>query len=262
MSAPKDLHTHAIPAVCFSDTATEHVRLLVQQFKLSTLTCPPDSGEYLFADAEGVSLCRAEEKGRVRVDFGGGAAQYRRTKGGGELIAKAVNHTTKPTVWDGTGGLGRDSFVLASLGLNVHTFEQHPAVACLLADGLERALQEPEIQDIAHRITFHYGNAVELMRELAAQSRPDIVYLDPMYPERQKSAAVKKEMAYFHSVVGAAQEEAGLLAAARAVAKKRVVVKRPRLGEFLNGEKPAYQYTGKSTRFDVYLPDHPVKDGE
>lgn len=262
MYVPKDLHTHTIPAVCFSDTATEYVRLLVQQFKLPTLTCPPDSGEYLFADAEGVSLCRAGEKGRVRVDFGGGAAQYRRTKGGGELIAKAVNHTAKPTVWDCTGGLGRDSFVLASLGLNVQTFEQHPAVACLLADGLERALQEPEIQDIARRITFRHGDAVELMRELAAQSRPDIVYLDPMYPERQKSAAVKKEMAYFHSVVGAAQEEAELLAAARAVAKKRVVVKRPRLGEFLNGEKPAYQYTGKSTRFDVYLPDHPVKDGE
>ena len=262
MSAPKDLHTHAIPAVYFSDTATENVRRLAQQFDLPTLPCPPDSGEYLFADAEGVSLCRAGEKGRVRIDFGGGAAQYRRTKGGGELIAKAVNHTAKPTVWDCTGGLGRDSFVLASLGLNVHTFEQHPAVACLLADGLERALQAPEIQDIARRITFHYGNAVELMRELAVQSRPDIVYLDPMYPERQKSAAVKKEMAYFHSVVGAAQEEAELLAAARAIAKKRVVVKRPRLGEFLNGEKPAYQYTGKSTRFDVYLPDHPVKDGE
>ncbi len=229
--------------IYLDDTATEHARRLARQFQLPILSDLPDSGEYLLADAEGVSLCRAGEKGRVRVDFGGGAAQYRRTKGGGELIAKAVNHTTKPTVWDGTGGLGRDSFVLASLGLNVHTFEQH-------------------LQDIARRMTFHYGNAVELMRELAVQSRPDIVYLDPMYPERQKSAAVKKEMAYFHSVVGAAQEEAGLLAAARAVAKKRVVVKRPRLGEFLNGEKPAYQYTGKSTRFDVYLPDYPVKDGE
>ena len=145
MSVPKDLHTHTIPAVYFSDTATEHARRLAQKFDLPTLPCLPDNGEYLLADAEGVSLCRAGEKGRVRVDFGGGAAQYRRTKGGGELIAKAVNHTTKPTVWDGTGGLGRDSFVLASLGLSVHTFEQHPAVACLLADGLERALQVPEI---------------------------------------------------------------------------------------------------------------------
>lgn len=33
-------------------------------------------------------------------------------------------------------------------------------------------------------------------------SRPDVAYLDPMYPERQKSAAVKKEMAYSHESVG------------------------------------------------------------
>ena len=248
---------------CYAaDGASDDTLAEISGYGISIYDYPPSDGLYLYADSAGISLCKAGEKGRVRVDFVGGGAQYRRLKGGGELIAKAVNHTTKPTVWDGTGGLGRDSFVLASLGLNVHTFEQHPAVACLLADGLERALQEPEIQDIARRITFHYGNAVELVRELAPQSRPDIVYLDPMYPERQKSAAVKKEMAYFHSVVGAAQEEAELLAAARAVAKKRVVVKRPRLGEFLNGENPAYQYTGKSTRFDVYLPVHQVKDGE
>ena len=245
--------------IYLADTATEHARRLARQFQLPILSDLPDSGEYLLADAGGVSLCRAGEKGRVRVDFGGGAAQYRRTKGGGELIAKAVNHTTKPTVWDGTGGLGRDSFVLASLGLNVHTFEQHPAVACLLADGLERALQAPEIQDIARRMTFHYGNAVELMRELAAQSRPDIVYLDPMYPERQKSAAVKKEMAYCHQLIGSSQntDDAELLAAARDVATKRIVVKRPRLGALLAQCTPAYQYSGKSTRFDIYLPTHP-----
>lgn len=86
------------------------------------------------------------------------------------------------------------------------------------------------------------------------ETAPEVVYLDPMYPERQKSAAVKKEMAYFHELVGGAQDEAALLNAARNVARKRVVVKRPRLGLFLNGEKPAYQYEGKSTRFDVYLP--------
>lgn len=81
-----------------------------------------------------------------------------------------------------------------------------------------------------------------------------------MYPERQKSAAVKKEMAYFHGLVGTAQDEAALLNTARAIAKKRVVVKRPRLGEFLNGEKPAYQYSGKSTRFDAYVPNYPTQE--
>ena len=175
------------------------------------------------------------------------------------MLGKAVNHSASPQVWDGTGGVGRDAFVLASLGLAVNVFEQHPAVACLLADGLRRAAADEETAEIAARITLHHGNTCALMPALAAaEGRPDVVYLDPMYPERKKAAAVKKEMAYFHGLVGAAQDEAALLAAARAVAKKRVVVKRPRLGDFLAQAEPAYQYAGKSTRFDVYLPDAPM----
>ena len=246
--------------VCLTDSATDSARRLAEQFGLTVAASPPESGEYLLADSDGLSLCRAGEKGRVKVDFSGGAAQYRRTKGGGELIAKAVNHTARPTVWDATGGLGRDSFVLASLGLSVHAFEQNPAVACLLSDGLTRALQDGGISDIAQRITLHFGDACALMPELALQAgRPDVVYLDPMYPERQKSAAVKKEMAYFHQLLGSAQntDDAELLAAARDVATKRIVVKRPRLGALLAQCTPAYQYSGKSTRFDIYLPTRP-----
>ena len=227
----------------------------------------PETAVYLRYDAHGLCLCQQGEKGVVQVDFASGAAQHRRTQGGGELIAKAVQHTARHVVWDATGGLGRDSFVLASLNLAVHTFEQHPAVFALLQDGLHRAAQSPEIAAIAARITLHQGNAAALMPTLAAQiGRPDVVYLDPMYPERQKSAAVKKEMAYFHALMEQPENErsefrrsqnandAALFQAARAIAQKRIVVKRPRLGEFLCGEKPAYQYAGKSTRFDVYLP--------
>ncbi|MDO4656505.1 class I SAM-dependent methyltransferase [Kingella sp. (in: b-proteobacteria)] len=227
----------------------------------------PETAVYLRYDAHGLCLCQQGEKGVVQVDFASGAAQHRRTQGGGELIAKAVQHTARPVVWDATGGLGRDSFVLASLNLAVHTFEQHPAVFALLQDGLHRAAQSPEIAAIAARITLHQGNAAALMPTLAAQiGCPDVVYLDPMYPERPKSAAVKKEMAYFHALMEQPENErsefrrsqnandAALFQAARAVTQKRIVVKRPRLGEFLCGEKPAYQYAGKSTRFDVYLP--------
>lgn len=247
--------------VYLSDTATNTAREFISRFHLPVCGRLPDQGEYLLADSDGLSLCRAGEKGRVRVDFEGGTAQYRRTKGGGELIGKAVNHTAKPTVWDGTGGLGRDAFVLASLGLQVNVFEQNHAVASLLSDGLMRALasDDAEVAQTAARITLHVGDTCALLPRLASeQGRPDVVYLDPMYPESRKSAAVKKEMAYFHGLVGEAQNEAELLDAARRIAKKRVVVKRPRLGEYLNGEKPAYQYTGKSTRFDVYLPFGPV----
>jgi len=139
------------------------------------------------------------------------------------------------------------------LGLNVHIFERHPAVYCLLADGLARALLHPDTAETASRLTLHHVDAAEYMPRLAAEiGRPQVVYLDPMYPERRKSAAVKKEMAFFHELVGTAQNDAALLDAALATATARVVVKRPRLGDFLCGRKPDYQYTGKSTRFDVY----------
>ena len=218
---------------------------------------PPASGVYLCYTDDGLSLCHAGSKGRVQADFTGGAANRRRLQGGGELIAKAVNRAAQPVVWDATGGLGRDSFVLAGLGLAVRVYERHPVVYALLADGIVRALGQPETAETAARITLVQGDAAHLLREDAARlGKPDAVYLDPMYPERQKSAAVKKEMAYFHELLGLPDPDAdaALFQAALHTAKKRVVVKRPRLGEFLCDAKPAYQYTGKSTRFDVYLP--------
>ena len=214
---------------------------------------PPASGLYLAAEEQGIVLQRVGDKGSVWVDFTSGTAQHRRLHGGGELLAKAVGRSKQPTVWDATGGLGRDSFVLAGLGLNVHIFERHPAVYCLLADGLARALLHPDTAETASRLTLHHADAAEYMPRLAAEiGRPQVVYLDPMYPERRKSAAVKKEMAFFHELVGTAQNDAALLDAALATATARVVVKRPRLGDFLCGRQPDYQYTGKSTRFDVY----------
>ena len=220
---------------------------------LAVADTPSASGLYLAAEEQGIVLHRVGDKGAVWVDFTAGAAQHRRLHGGGELLAKAVGRSKQPTVWDATGGLGRDSFVLAGLGLNVHIFERHPAVYCLLADGLARALLHSDTAETASRLTLHHADAAEYMPRLAAEiGRPQVVYLDPMYPERRKSAAVKKEMAFFHELVGIAQNDAALLDAALATATARVVVKRPRLGDFLCGRKPDYQYTGKSTRFDVY----------
>lgn len=234
-----------------------HLPLPSHLAHMQTTFRQPETPIFLHYDETGLSLCKTGQKGRVRVDFVDGAARYRRTKGGGELIAKAIQHTTRPNVWDATGGLGRDSFVLASLGLNVRTFEQNPAVFALLIDGLTRALCHPETAQIAARITLIHGNAAQLLPEHTAMyGKPDVVYLDPMYPARQKSAAVKKEMAYFHELVGLPEivDNDALLKAACAAARHRIVVKRPRLGKYLCEKIPAYQYSGKSTRFDVYLP--------
>ena len=99
--------------ILIDTTATETVRTLIRAFPLVPVSQPPEQGSYLLAEHDTVSLMLVGEKSSVIVDFASGAAQYRRTKGGGELIAKAVNHTAKPSVWDATAGLGRDSFVHA-----------------------------------------------------------------------------------------------------------------------------------------------------
>lgn len=245
-----------IPIIAATPESADTAAAYAQRFGLILSGRLPENGLYLYVDNNGVALCKYGEKGRVCVDFVGGAAQYRRTKGGGELIARAVNHTTSPVVWDFTGGLGRDSFVLASLSLQVTIWERHPVAACLLADGLYRASLHDDTADIAARLTLIHADALQHAdARTSAYPKPDVVYLDPMYPERRKSAAVKKEMGYFHELVGLCPDnDLPLLETARRLAKKRIVVKRPRLGEPLGGVAPAYQYQGKSTRFDVYLP--------
>lgn len=215
----------------------------------------PKSGVYLAWTDEGLCLCQVGQKGRVRVEFASGAARHRRVQGGGELLAKAVQAKQQPVVWDATGGLGRDAFVLAGLGLQLVVFERNQSVFALLRDGIRRGMMCVETAAILARMSLVQGDAAGLMPQwVQAHGAPDVVYLDPMYPERQKSAAVKKEMAYFHDLVGVAQNDDALFKVALQTAKRRVVVKRPANGMFLCDAKPDYQYLGKAIRFDVYVP--------
>lgn len=195
--------------------------------------------------------------GPVYADFVEGAVGYRRRTGGGRRqgVGRAVGLKPgfSPTVLDATAGLGRDAFVLAALGCTVTLVERDPVVAALLRDGLERALAEPDTAAVVHRMRLVEADAIELMGHLPAGERPDVVYLDPMFPARDKSALVKKEMRLFHRLLGEDRDPAGLLQAALKVARRRVVVKRPRLAPPVGAAAPSLVFTGKSTRFDVYL---------
>lgn len=234
----------------------EQLQPLLISKSLTIQSDPPKQGLYLIYDMGGLGLAKAEQKGIVRVDFVGGKARHRRLFGGGELIARAIQAKYHPLVWDATGGLGRDAFVLATLGLQVMVFEHNFYVYLLLADGLQRAQANPHTALIGRHIKLHYASILTIVDELQNLSLPDVVYLDPMYPQKQKSAAVKKEMAYFHELLGSADAESDrdLLKKAQQIARKRVVVKRPANGVFLADCQPAFQYHGKTTRFDGYLP--------
>lgn len=201
----------------------------------------------------------ARQSGPVAVDFCEGAAA-RRAQGGAELIVKAVRGRSRLPlrVLDATAGLGRDAFVLASRGFDVVALEREPVIAALLADGLARArTASGAAAEAAVRIALHCADAVDYLAALPAAERPDVVYLDPMFPPSQKSALVKKEMRLFQQLLhGAATvgtgAEATLLQAALDAARLRVVVKRPAKAAALAGRAPDYALPGKAIRFDVY----------
>lgn len=194
--------------------------------------------------------------GPLFVDFSAGAATYRRRQGTSrkEAIARAVGLKGGATavVLDLTAGLGRDSFILASLGCTVQMVERSPVVAALLADGLIRARREPTLAGIMARLRLIAGDSLEVLRTWQDE-QPEVICLDPMYPHRGKSALVKKEMRAIRLLVGDDQDSGQLLAAALKMASRRVVVKRPRLAPSLVGPEPNFAISGKNSRFDVYL---------
>lgn len=200
----------------------------------------------------------SEAPGPIYADFNSGAITYRRRLGGGrrQPIAKAVGLKggLNPRVLDPTAGLGRDAFVLAWLGCSVQMVERSPIVAALLRDGLNRAATDPEIGLIVkERLSLTVAEGRAYLSQLDETQRPAVIYLDPMYPHRTKTALVKKEMRLLRPIIGDDQDAPSLLAHALGRARHRVVVKRPRLAPIIEGPKPSMAIEGKNTRFDVYL---------
>lgn len=197
----------------------------------------------------------ADSSGPVRVDFVEGAVAHRRLFGGGsgQMIAKAVGIQpgVRPRVLDATAGLGKDAFVLASLGCNMSLIERQPIIAALLEDGLARGLRDREVGQIIAQMRLLTGNAIDLIRAWEGEP-PQVIYLDPMFPHREKTALVKKEMRLFRPLVGDDMDAPALLEAALALATHRVVVKRPRKAPCIDGPKPSYALDGKSSRYDIY----------
>jgi 16S rRNA (guanine1516-N2)-methyltransferase len=154
---------------------------------------------------------------------------------------------------DVTAGFGRDAFVLANLGCQVDMIERHPCIALLLDDALARAQRNPTISDIIARMSIYNADSADYLSSLDEARYPDVIYMDPMYPSREKSALVKKDMRLLHQLAGPDMDSEQLLTLARKVAKKRVVVKRPKSAPFIANAKPSTCIESKNTRYDVYV---------
>ncbi|MDF1614911.1 class I SAM-dependent methyltransferase [Desulfurivibrio dismutans] len=195
--------------------------------------------------------------GPVYVDFAAERLAYRRRQSGRrrENLARAVGLKGgyRPAVIDATAGLGRDAFILAALGCRVQMLERSPIVHALLADGLQRAAGTADIAALVREnLQLLAGDALTFLTQSPFPAA-DVIYLDPMFPERTKSALVKKEMRLLRQIAGDDTDAGPLLAAALQKAGRRVVVKRPRHAPALPGPAPGFSLSGKSSRFDVYL---------
>lgn len=247
-----------VPAPGADERLVELARNLAEKWRLP-FEKQAEQGLALVRSEDSLALHQLDEPklGAVFVDFASDALTFRRLHGGGrkEAIAKAVGikGETLPRVLDATAGLGRDAFVLASLGCTLDMIERSPVVAALLADGLERAAQNETLGSwLNEKMHLYHGASYDLLSTWEGET-PDVVYLDPMFPHRKKSAAVKKEMRLFQQLLGPDEDADRLLEPAMELAKRRVVVKRPDAAPWLANLKPNMAITSKKHRFDVYL---------
>lgn len=190
----------------------------------------------------------------LRADFDEMAARVRPHRLKAELLVQAarMRGVANPTAFDATAGLGEDALLLAAAGFTVTLCERDATIAALLRDALERGASDSVVADALIRMKLVEGDSLE---ELAKLDRsPDVVYLDPMFPERTKSAAVKKKFQVLHYLEAPCDQQEELLQAALAAHPRKVVIKRPLKGELLAGVKPAYRIVGKAIRYDVIVP--------
>jgi 16S rRNA (guanine1516-N2)-methyltransferase len=242
----------------------KEARQLAQRLSLplvSRLAAADESWQFtLSCQPQGLCLSLAGERqpGPLIVDFTAPALVHRvHDRLGQQALIRAVGCKPglRPTVLDGTAGLGRDAYLLARAGCEVTLLEQDPVIHALLADGLARAamVSDPQVRESVQRMQLRLGDFLTLASRLPAA---DVIYLDPMFPKRSKSAQVKKDLfmlqQYFASAAAAASGEA-MLDLALQLARRRVVVKRPRLAAPLADRQPSHTLAGSSSRLDVYI---------
>lgn len=205
-----------------------------------------------------------DEVGPVYCDFMSG--DFRRRRSGSlrsELLAKAVGYRGESLrIVDATAGFGRDAMLLALLGNHVTAIERDRVVAALLVDGVHRALGYPDLMESVERLELVTDDSRSYLAGLT--ETPDVIYLDPMFVSKNRTARPKKELWALARLVRHEDDGASLLEAALATGCRRVVVKRPDDGpplEAPDGRQPSTQFRGKTVRFDVYVqPDVASED--
>ena len=143
-----------------------------------------------------------------------------------EMLAKAVKTDQENLkAIDATAGMGEDSLLLAACGYQVTLYEQNPVIAILLKDALRRAKKNTVLKDIVSRMQLVEGDSIEHLNKRL--DPVDVIYLDPMFPGRQKSGLINKKLQLIQKLEPPCSEETALFDAAMAAQPSKIIVKRP-----------------------------------
>lgn len=237
--------------------ATELTLKAVPQKNDEAMSLLYDENElHLLLSPEGLSLAKGELS--MMGDFSELLPRLRQSNIEHEMIVKAakpqkIAQTIQgrlPVLLDATAGMGEDSLILAAAGFKVIMYEYNPIIAALLEDTLKRALCEPLLKPIVERMELHCADSIEAMKKPCADTPVDVILLDPMFPERNKAAKIKKKFQLLQQLESPCSDEEEMLNAALQAKPKRIIIKRPLKGAFLSGIKPGHSLSGKAIRYD------------
>ncbi len=263
-------HNVSIAGVCFSKIRLQQATKFCNLNKLPLLRTKnelrknPYDLQLVFHD-DLIELYDQQLNTTISIDFLSGAFAHRHQFGGGrgQAIAKAIGLKTgiTPHVLDATAGLTGDAFVLATLGCTITMIERSPIIFSLIENAIERASLNKKFEPILKQgfavINDDANNYIK--QQLNTNTiAPDVIYIDPMYPHKKKSALVKKDMQILQRLHGVDDNAAELLETALCYAKKRVVVKRPIQADSIQAAalgtiKPNTNIKSKKTRYDIYV---------
>ena len=221
------------------------------------LTYIRDRGEipkgelYLWKEDCGLFLCKEELS--LKADFTDSLPRLKQSNLEHEILLKAVRikgHEGTLKVLDATAGFAEDSLILAAAGFDVTCCEKNEIISALLKDAHARALKDSNLSKYAERLDVFAGDSKEMMKP---EKGFDVIYLDPMFPERKKSGLIKKKFQLLQLLESPCDDEEDLFAAAKGAKPKKIVVKRPAKGPYLAGCKPSHSVQGKVIRYDCYI---------
>ncbi len=233
---------------------------LANQYSLSVLP------NRLQAKDQGFDFALFYEKGCLKLsnlqhptwqalhwDFCTSAFIYRLKKANAktELLLKALGKESIESVLDSTGGSGTDSVLMASIGLKVTTCERNPILHALLQDAITRGLEHTVLYPMLSSITLHHNDAQNLLN-MPQNPNFTIIYYDPMFPTRAKSAKVRKPMQVLQMLIGQDTDLTTALTLYIKKARNRVIVKRPKNSPPVSEHELNYHLQSRSTRFDIY----------